>query len=228
MLHSFTKVPVLARVNGLFICNVPIEIVRLTMIEKLCIARARATRCCIELQGHGASHVSKGSLVILPQAASRLGRLLPLSATEIVNELVVIMVSIADQPITMDQISKELLTVRRDMILAALKWLQEHNPLYCDVGIVQEALETYPVNGPLPVPTFDNIASASTAAEGSSYFTSLPPPQMSRISAFMSIKNGEKFLVYPSGSNPMREWASPYLLQPCSAPRPLSLWMWCV
>ncbi|ODN98343.1 hypothetical protein L198_03587 [Cryptococcus wingfieldii CBS 7118] len=30
-----------------------------------------------------------------------------------------------------------------------------------------------------------------------------------KISAFMSIKNGGKFLVYPSGSTPMREWASP-------------------
>ncbi|TYJ51089.1 hypothetical protein B9479_008358 [Cryptococcus floricola] len=30
-----------------------------------------------------------------------------------------------------------------------------------------------------------------------------------KISAFMSIKNGGKFLVYPSGSTPMREWVSP-------------------
>ncbi|ODN76511.1 hypothetical protein L202_05178 [Cryptococcus amylolentus CBS 6039] len=219
------------------------------------------------LQGHGASHVSKGNLVILiPQAASEQAPLLPLSATEIANEFVVIRVSHADQPNTMNQIPKKLLTVRRDMRLAALKWLQEHNPLYRDVGIDHKALQTYPVNGPLPVPTFDNIASASTAAVGSSYFTSLPPPPMSRvlhlpialplhllpplpllvhrspllmspmvlrsllwmykaawmpiansmthvadsrkISAFMSIKNGEKFLVYPSGSTPMREWAS--------------------
>ncbi|TYJ52840.1 hypothetical protein B9479_006563, partial [Cryptococcus floricola] len=123
MLHSFTKVPVLARGNGLFIGKVPIEIARLTMIEKLCIARARATRCCIKLQGHGASHVSKGNVVILPQAASELGRLLPLSATEIANEFVVI--------------------------------------------------------------------------------------NSRKISAFMTIKNGGKFLVYTSGSTPMREWVSP-------------------
>ncbi|ODO07277.1 hypothetical protein L198_00856 [Cryptococcus wingfieldii CBS 7118] len=218
--------------------DIPAVLAGLTWVETVCIARIRASRCCVKIKGHG-SHQSKGNVVILPQAASKLSRLLPLPASVIANEIVVIWVANQAEPLTAEKIPKKLLTVRRDKIIAALQWLKENNPLYSDVSIDGDALIGYPEDGHLPMPCFNSVASASTEAEGAGYVP-LPmgPSQSSdasqssedvmvdvsgcvdsnssghhvdlrKVSALAAIKGGAQFLAYPSGTTPMQGYAAP-------------------
>ncbi|ODN97472.1 hypothetical protein L198_04039 [Cryptococcus wingfieldii CBS 7118] len=119
------------------------------------------------------------NIVILPQAASELSRLLPLPASVIANEIVVIWVANQAEPLTADKIPKKLLTVRRDKMIAALRWLKKNNPLYSDVSIDGNALTTYPEGGHLPMPCFNSVASASTEAEGAGYVPPATAPSQS-------------------------------------------------
>ncbi|ODN87403.1 hypothetical protein L198_07027 [Cryptococcus wingfieldii CBS 7118] len=222
----------------MFLGDIPAVLAGLTWVETVCIARARASRCCVKIKGHG-SHQSKGNVVILPQAASELLRLLPLPASVIANEIVVIWVASQAEPLTVDKIPKKLLTVRRDKIIAALQWLKENNPLYSDVSIDGNALTSYPEDGHLPMPCFNSLASASTEAEGAGYVPPATTPSQSsdasqpsedvmvdvsgcvdsnssghhvdlrKVSALAAIKGGAQFLAYPSGSTPMQEYSAP-------------------
>ncbi|ODO03102.1 hypothetical protein I350_05947 [Cryptococcus amylolentus CBS 6273] len=56
--HAFTKVPSLSRANGMVIGDIPIVLAGLTWVETVCIARARASRCCVMIK--------KGSTNIMP------------------------------------------------------------------------------------------------------------------------------------------------------------------
>ncbi|ODO04543.1 hypothetical protein I350_05147 [Cryptococcus amylolentus CBS 6273] len=109
--HAFTTVPSLSRANGMVPGDIPAVLAGLTWVETVCIARARASRCCVKIKGHR-PHQSKGNIVILPHAASELSRLLPLPASVIANEIVVIWVANQAEPLTADKIPKNLLTVR--------------------------------------------------------------------------------------------------------------------
>ncbi|ODO00546.1 hypothetical protein L198_02865 [Cryptococcus wingfieldii CBS 7118] len=87
--HAFTTVPSLSRANGMVLGDIPAILAGLTWVETVYIARATASRCCVKIKGHG-SHQSKGNIVILPQAASELSRLLPHPAAVIANEIIII------------------------------------------------------------------------------------------------------------------------------------------
>ncbi|ODO07763.1 hypothetical protein I350_03341 [Cryptococcus amylolentus CBS 6273] len=48
--HAFTKVPSLSRANGMVIGDIPVVLAGLTWVETVCIARARASRCCVMIK----------------------------------------------------------------------------------------------------------------------------------------------------------------------------------
>ncbi|ODN79378.1 hypothetical protein, variant [Cryptococcus amylolentus CBS 6039] len=55
--HAFTKVPSLSRANGMVIGDIPVVLAGLTWVETVCIARARASRCCVMIKKGSSSAI---------------------------------------------------------------------------------------------------------------------------------------------------------------------------
>ncbi|KAK7017228.1 hypothetical protein R3P38DRAFT_3560897, partial [Favolaschia claudopus] len=66
--NKFQTIPLRSYANGLWIGNVPDELVGLTFLEEQCIARARATKCMYKIKlGPDGQLAARGNVCILPQ-----------------------------------------------------------------------------------------------------------------------------------------------------------------
>ncbi len=118
----------------------------LSMAEEAAIARAHPVTSILKLRPNRgfnptAYHAIKGHVVLLPQNPSPLLSLLP-SPEIALHDLIRVVWCGKGRPTDYDL--RHFVQVRRQKILDALTWLQEHNPLYRDIVINHDMLETMP------------------------------------------------------------------------------------
>ncbi|KIJ35319.1 hypothetical protein M422DRAFT_180994, partial [Sphaerobolus stellatus SS14] len=150
--NKFTKVPLYAYANNCWLGPVPEELKDLSFLEEQCIARAHSTRCMIKLEkGPTGQFASKGNVCIFPQEPHSLTSVLPPPLNTLHDEIAVIFVSSAENPVTVESLQKSPLLVQQGCILKALEWLKKNNPLYGEITIDLLTLtHDYPENGPAP------------------------------------------------------------------------------
>jgi len=169
---KFKTVPLYSYANNCWLGPVPEELVGLSYLEEQCIARARSTRCVIKLKkGESGQFASKGNVCIFPQEPKILMSVLPPPINVLHDEIAVVFVSSADNPVTAEILEKSPLLVRRHRILRALEWLKQNNPLYKDIRIDYETLNCdYPTDGAaLGFATTEVLNNSSANSEGTSY-----------------------------------------------------------
>ncbi|KAJ7367069.1 hypothetical protein DFH08DRAFT_678333, partial [Mycena albidolilacea] len=112
---------------------------------------------------------SRGNVCIFPQDPGPFLQVMPPPLSLVCGEICVLLVGSPDTVVTASMLDNSPLLVRRSHIVAALLWLQQHNPLYRDLvpsAVVDNASE-YPESGvPIPVKEFCRVSGSS---EGSSY-----------------------------------------------------------
>lgn len=118
----------------------------LSMAEEAVIARAHPVTSILELRPNGglnpaAYHAIKGHVVLLPQNPSPLLTLLPSPEIEL-HDLIRVVWCGNRQPTDYDL--RHFVQVRRQKLVDALLWLQEHNSLYRDIFINHDMLESMP------------------------------------------------------------------------------------
>ncbi|KAI9067033.1 hypothetical protein FKP32DRAFT_1564557, partial [Trametes sanguinea] len=146
--------------NRTYLGNVPPELERLSFIEEQLIARCRAKTCVIHLRTDkedenspvlaNAQRALKGHVIIHPQRPEQLATVLPPVIDDILAPICVIFVG-SRMPSKEWLVQKaKPLVVRRGYVLAALRWLQAHNPLYKDVTVDDNRISALPEHGILP------------------------------------------------------------------------------
>lgn len=166
--HSFLKskrTPPLSLANHMFLGTVPPELKNLTVVEEAMIAMCRGKCWIVQLQEEDndpelepqkkSSPITqrgvKGNIIIYPQRPSTIAKILPPSIEEITSPICVIFVG--SSPPSEEWLRKKAvpLTVRREVVRKALIWLQKHNPLYKNIIINHEMLDSLPDQYVLPV-----------------------------------------------------------------------------
>ncbi|KAI0790301.1 hypothetical protein BC629DRAFT_1266022, partial [Irpex lacteus] len=91
-----------------------------------------------------------GHIIIHPQHPEHIPEVLPPSIDDIVKPICVIF--IGSRPPTREWLLKKAkpLVVNPERVLAALVWLKANNPLYSNIAINHEALQSIPLDGLLP------------------------------------------------------------------------------
>ncbi|KAF8975162.1 hypothetical protein BDQ17DRAFT_1268149 [Cyathus striatus] len=86
----------------------------------------------------------KGHVIIYPQRPSQLLNILPPTINDIITYICVIF--IGSTPPSQDWLQKKAkpLLVRRERVYKALHWLKENNPLYSNVVIDENRIESLP------------------------------------------------------------------------------------
>ncbi|KAF9019132.1 hypothetical protein BDZ89DRAFT_904643, partial [Hymenopellis radicata] len=111
---------------------------------------------------------SHGNVCIHPHEIVELAGKLPLPADALYDQIVVIVVT-NDQAATADMFRRTPLLVRPDKVMAALRWLKQHNRLYHDIEFDPVALSSYNPNGLLPFPIQNVASSATTSGQNATY-----------------------------------------------------------
>ena len=151
--YKHPRLPDYALANDLFFGDIPKELQDLTVVEEAMIARRRSKSCILYLKENddsiGPERKStnrqrgvRGHFIVFPSYPERVSRLLPATMDDITRYICVVFVgSCRPSKDWLKQKAKPLL-VRREKVRAALIWLKEHNPLYEDVVINHEFLDT--------------------------------------------------------------------------------------
>ncbi|KAI9065777.1 hypothetical protein FKP32DRAFT_1567163, partial [Trametes sanguinea] len=144
----------------MYVGPVPPALRDLTFIEEQIIALSRAKTCIVHLRTDGETDDApvlasnqrglKGHVIIHPQRPEKLARVLPPSIGDIITPICVIFVGLERPSREWLEKKAKPLVVRRERILAALRWLKENNPLYSDVEIDVHRVQALPANGMLP------------------------------------------------------------------------------
>ncbi|KAF9025696.1 hypothetical protein BDP27DRAFT_1169195, partial [Rhodocollybia butyracea] len=121
------------------------------------ISLCRAKSWIIRMKEDSASNLPncqrglKGHIIVFPQRPSAIAKLLPPSLEELQAPICVIFVG--SQPPTKEWMQKyaKPLSVRPGRVKAALEWLLTHNPLYSDVAVNDDLLDSLPDQFNLPV-----------------------------------------------------------------------------
>ena len=151
------KLPSLSIANQNFLGPVPPELRDLTVIEEAMIARCRAKCWIVQLKEENLSIVMpdvqrgmKGHIIIYPQRPSQIARLLPPDMSDILTPICVLFVG--SSPPSQDWLREKAkpLSVRREKVRGALIWIKENNPLYSDVEINHELLNSLEESQILP------------------------------------------------------------------------------
>jgi hypothetical protein len=146
-----------ALANRLHLGPIPHELSELTMVEECLIARARAKSWIVKLQeteGGTSSPVTqrglKGHTIIYPQQPGELATVLPPPMNEMLTFICIVFVG--SSTLTKDWLRTKAkpLVVRREKVYNALLWLKEHNPLYKDVNLSIDNLQSLPEEDVLP------------------------------------------------------------------------------
>ena len=151
------KTPALALANHTFLGLMPEELKDLTPIEESIIALCHA-KCWIIQLSEQASDVTSphnqwgfhGNIIIYPQQSQKIASILPPSIEEIVSPICVIFVGSSPSSAQWLCDKARPLAVCADKVQQALIWLKEHNPLYSDIQINDNVLNSLPENGILP------------------------------------------------------------------------------
>lgn len=151
------NLPKHALANKLYTGPVPNELKDLTMIEECMIARARAKSWIVKLQENDsdfalptAQRGLKGHTIIYPQQPDQLTKILPPPVEETVTFICIIFVG--NSKLTAEWLKEKAkpLAVRREKVRNALVWLKSKNPLYKNVEISEQNLNSLPVDDVLP------------------------------------------------------------------------------
>ncbi|KAJ3927516.1 MAG: hypothetical protein NXY57DRAFT_874506, partial [Lentinula lateritia] len=143
------KTPALSLANHLFISAVPQELRDLTVVEKAMILRCRAKSWIIQLKENGFVTSTnqrglKGNIIIFPQKATPLTKLLPPSLEELSNPICVIFVGSSHPSDEWLRSQAKPLTMQPGKVRAALMWLKLHNKWYKDIVINEDLLGSLP------------------------------------------------------------------------------------
>lgn len=150
------KVPPLSIANYLLLGVVPDVLKDLSIVEEAMISLCRAKSWIIRLK-EGSTVLPntqrglKGHVIVFPQRPSAVAKILPPSVPELQAPICVIFVG--SLPPSQEWLKKNAkpLSVRPARVRQALEWLVVHNPLYKDVEIDFELLDTLPKQFMLPV-----------------------------------------------------------------------------
>ncbi|KAI9159516.1 hypothetical protein H9P43_008856 [Blastocladiella emersonii ATCC 22665] len=97
---------------------------------------------------HNELHTRKHTTKIFPQNTQDiLEAMLPHAESDMANTVHVVLVG---SNVSLTPEMKKMLTVRRHVVLAALRWLKEHNPYYADIIIDMDRINALPEDGMLP------------------------------------------------------------------------------
>lgn len=125
--------------------NQPPCLQNLTQTEEMLIARACPLMCIYTK--HGGQRGYRGNVLNMPQDVQNFLKRLPRSPSTL--PIVVVRKPGANK-------THIDLTVRRDVVLWALQWLQQNNPFYKEITIDQDILQSFPENGvPQDLQTMD-------------------------------------------------------------------------
>jgi hypothetical protein len=143
---SVPKFSMRNKINVTLCQHYPDVLKDLTLTEEYLIAKSHPVGVILKLRPGGRSspanyHALRGHFIIIPQNPKPLLQILPspeLQLTELVKVF-----WMGRQPPT-DQDLRPFLVVTKNRVLAALRYLIQHNPLYQDVAISHSTLENWP------------------------------------------------------------------------------------
>lgn len=125
--------------NGLWLGEVPSELRKLNFIEKLLVARYRHNYFVVSVnKGQCKLHANA---IVFAQPTGKMYSVLPPPCSEL-NTCLAILFTGPNAP-TSEELNHTPLFVRHHVVIAALKWLMEHNPEYADVVILEANLVQY-------------------------------------------------------------------------------------
>lgn len=173
-LKSGKKLPALSLANNLVVGPVPDCLRDLTLVEEAMIALRRGKCCLIHLNGDSnllGSPISqrglRGHVIIYPTKIHCMTNILPPPMDDIVTPMCVVFVG-SSQPSKEWLLTKARpLVVRREKVRAALIWLKDNNPLYKDVCINHELLDSFDHTFVAPIHITLREADDDVNAEGS-------------------------------------------------------------
>ncbi|KAJ3559813.1 hypothetical protein NM688_g118 [Phlebia brevispora] len=152
-LSKLKCLPRLARVNGLWLGDVPEELKSLNFVEKLLVARYRHNVCTAEVRKGTARKKMKANAVIFSQPVAKFAHELPPPREELDDCLVIIFTGATDP--TKEDMKRTPFIVRRNVVWNALIWLKSNHCDYKDVRLSYQNLLSYPEDEP-PVTVFYN------------------------------------------------------------------------
>ena len=230
--------PKFALANRLYVGPVPEELKDLTMVEESMIARARAKSWIVKLQELEANNAAptaqrglKGHSIIYPQQPDHVASVLPPAVDETLAYICVIFVGSSALTSTWLREKAKPLVVRREKVRNALKWLKANNPLYKNIEISEENLNSLPADDVLPyniehvvadeaqeslTSRYDNVAE-SVQQQVSTHFESVviadvdahTPAKQLRAAAVHHAKTlGKPFVQVAHGPNPVNEFSN--------------------
>ena len=151
------KKPPLSLANGTYLGPVPPELSDLTPIEEAMIARCRAKCWIVQLKEESSTIIMpetqrgvRGHIIIYPQRPSGIAKILPPSINDLLTPICVLFVGA--NPPTLEWLHEKAkpLCVRREKVRNALNWLKKNNPLYIDIEINNDLLNSLDDNHILP------------------------------------------------------------------------------
>ncbi|KDQ13896.1 hypothetical protein BOTBODRAFT_55879 [Botryobasidium botryosum FD-172 SS1] len=197
------------------------------------IAKCRAKACIVQLKEKDpdatnpyAQRALKGNIIIYPQKPDNVANILPPPIDEIISHMCVIFVGNTKPTKEWLKEKAKPLVVRREKVRAALSWLKIHNPLYKDITINHEVLNTLEDNGILPFEIEHQLPQGSGDETTASYdpnsdseFESVVVTDVNgnasshdmRAAAVRHIKNGGSYLSMPHGQMPANEFFNIHL-----------------
>ncbi|KAF5329099.1 hypothetical protein D9611_014298 [Ephemerocybe angulata] len=165
------------RANRNYLGDIPAELKDLTFIEEAIVARCRAKMWILQLKEGLPSEIAQrgfhGNIIVYPQRPSSVTRILPPTVDEIITPICVLFIGSTPPTYEWLRTKAKPLVVRREKIRAALDWLKSHNPLYKDVIVSGENLNSLPEDDVLPV-HIEHIQSTSNIDELTSRYDDPP------------------------------------------------------
>ena len=159
---KFPKFSAKNSINVTMCQHYPSALEGLTPIEECLIAICHPVGRILKLRPGGKSspvsyHGLKGHMIVMPQDPGPLLHILPSPDLEL-NSLITV-IWLGKQPPTVTEL-KHFLQVRKDKVLSALQYLVQNNPLYKDVSINHNMMESWD-NDFVPPEIADNVIHAT-------------------------------------------------------------------
>ncbi|KAI9028706.1 hypothetical protein DFJ74DRAFT_603514, partial [Hyaloraphidium curvatum] len=136
--HGYKKkTPAVALANGNWTGPLPKQFADLTYCEKIVCAAVRSRMTIVHLtepQGHKGEHVAlRGSFVIVPGDNNGVAKKLPHALEDLAGEIVVVL--LGSGKARDDPSFVRTMRIRKQKVLAFLRWLKKNNPDYEDIEI---------------------------------------------------------------------------------------------